>query len=241
MSNHRQPTARCQLCNAEKPQRELLPAELIRPAISHLIEREHPGWQATGFVCASDLNRYRMQYVRDVLQVDAGEISALEQEVLESIKKNEPLAANIYADFDERRTQGERLADKIAEFGGSWRFITCFAAVIAVWIALNSAVILQKQFDPYPFILLNLVLSCLAALQAPVIMMSQRRIEARDRLRGEHDYQVNLKAELEIRHLHEKFDHLLKQQWIRLLEIQQIQLDLMNELSERKLGDHVRH
>jgi len=236
MPNHRTVVARCQICKLDKPRRELLPAELIRPAIAHLIERENPGWQATGFVCSSDLNHYRMQYVREVLQVEAGEISVLEQEVLESLKKNEPLAANIYADFDASRTRGERLADKIAEFGGSWKFIICFTVVVGAWIALNSAVILRKQFDPYPFILLNLVLSSLAALQAPLIMMSQRRMEARDRLRGEHDYQVNLKAELEVRHLDEKVDHLLKQQWIRLLEIQEIQLELMNELSERKLG-----
>jgi uncharacterized membrane protein len=238
MPNHRTVVAKCQICKLDKPQRELLPAELIRPAIARLIERDNPGWQPSGFVCTSDLNHYRMQYVRDVLQMEPGEVSALEQEVLESIKKNEPLAANIYADFDAKRARGERLADKIAEFGGSWKFIICFAAVIGAWIAINSAAILQKQFDPYPFILLNLVLSCLAALQAPLIMMSQRRMEARDRLRGEHDYQVNLKAELEIRHLHEKLDHLLKQQWMRLLEIQEIQMELMKELSERKLVAH---
>jgi uncharacterized membrane protein len=234
VSNHRQPTAKCQLCNAEKPQRELLPAELIRPAITHLIEREHPGWQATGFVCASDLNRYRMQYVRDVLQVEAGEISALDQEVLESIKSNEFLAANIYADFDAKLSTGEMLADKIAAFGGSWKFISFFGAMLLLWITFNSVALLAKPFDPYPFILLNLVLSCLAAIQAPVIMMSQNRMEARDRLRAEHDYKINLKAELEIRHLHEKLDHLLKQQWLRLLEIQEIQLELMKELAERK-------
>jgi len=218
----------------EKLQRELLPAELVRPAVSHLIEREHPEWKPEGFICASDLNRYRMAYVRNVLETDVGEISSLENEVLESLKKNEVLSANIYADFDTKLTTGGMLADRMAAFGGSWKFILLFALILLAWIVINSVAFLAKPFDPYPFILLNLVLSSLAAIQAPVIMMSQNRMEVRDRLRAEHDYKVNLKAELEIRHLDEKLDHLLKQQWTRLLEIQEIQLELMKELAERK-------
>jgi len=100
-----------------------------------------------------------------------------------------------------------------------------------IWIALNSVLLLRRPFDPYPFILLNLVLSCLAAIQAPVIMMSQNRQESKDRLRSQHDYRVNLKAELEIRQLHDKIDHLLSHQWERLVEIQQIQIDLLSELA----------
>jgi uncharacterized membrane protein len=126
------------------------------------------------------------------------------------------------------------LSDKIAEFGGSWKFIITFGGVIVVWVVLNAVLLLDRGFDPYPFILLNLILSCLAALQAPVIMMSQNRAEARDRLRGENDYKVNLKAELEIRHLHEKMDHLLRRQYNRLFEIQQIQIELLEQLSQRK-------
>ena len=234
MSNHRYPTAQCQVCHAEKPQRELVPAEFVRPAILHLIEKDHPDWKSDGFICAVDLNRYRMNYVRQVLETEVGEISALEAEVLDSLKKNELLSANVEADMDAKLTRGQMLADKLAAFGGSWRFITLFALLITVWIAINSIVLLRRPFDPYPFILLNLILSCLAAIQAPIIMMSQNRMEARDRIRAEHDYKINLKAELEIHHLHEKLDHLLKQQWVRMLEIQEIQLDLMKELAERK-------
>ena len=175
-----------------------------------------------------------MAYVRQVLETEVGEVSALDNEVLESLKKNELLSANIYEDVDAKLTHGEVLADKIATLGGSWRFITFFGLVLLTWIGLNSLALLKQPFDPYPFILLNLVLSCLAAIQAPVIMMSQNRVEARDRLRAENDYKINLKAELEIRHLHEKVDHLLKQQWVRLMEIQEIQLELMEELSQRK-------
>jgi uncharacterized membrane protein len=129
---------------------------------------------------------------------------------------------------------GERLADRVAEFGGSWRFIITFGLVLVIWIGINSLVLLWRPFDPYPFILLNLVLSSIAALQAPVIMMSQNRQEAKDRLQSEHDYQINLKAEIEIRQLHIKLDQLINHSWQRLLEIQQVQTDLMEDLAKRR-------
>ena len=133
-------------------------------------------------------------------------------------------------------TFGERLSDRMAEFGGSWKFLIIFCAVLIVWIATNGVLIARRAFDPYPFILLNLILSCLAAAQAPIIMMSQNRAEARDRLRAESDYKINLKAELEIRHLHEKLDHLLRRQYNRLFEIQQIQIELLEELGRKRKG-----
>jgi uncharacterized membrane protein len=233
--NGKRSSAQCSLCNVEKPQRDLLPVEFVRPPLLQLIEKEHPEWKPEGFICTADLNHYRMAYVGEALRQDVGEISVLETEVLESLKKNEVLSANIYSDFDSMRTAGESLADKLAMFGGSWKFILFFGGVLAAWIAINTFVLADKPFDPFPFILLNLVLSCLAALQAPIIMMSQNRLETRDRLRAEHDYKINLKAELEIRHLHEKLDHLLKQQWSRLLEIQGIQLELMQELAQKRV------
>jgi len=128
-------------------------------------------------------------------------------------------------------TLGEKMADGLASFGGSWTFLIIFGSILFIWIGLNSILLLKKPFDPYPFFLLNLVLSCIAAVQAPVIMMSQNRQEAKDRLRSQHNYQVNLKAELEIRQLHDKIDHLLSHQWERLVEIQQIQIDLLSELA----------
>lgn len=125
------------------------------------------------------------------------------------------------------------IADHVATFGGSWTFITIFFAVLVGWMALNVVVLVRKPFDPYPFILLNLVLSCLAAIQAPIIMMSQNRREVKDRLRAEHDYQVNLKAELEVRLLHEKLDHLIVHQWQRLLETQRLQVEMLDGLAAR--------
>jgi uncharacterized membrane protein len=167
------------------------------------------------------------------LRSEQGDLTALDQDVLRSLHQHETVSENVEAEYSERATVGERLADRIASFGGSWTFILSFAAVLTAWIVLNSLGS-GEHFDPFPYILLNLVLSCLAAVQAPVIMMSQNRQEAKDRSRSEHDYKVNLKAELEIRHLHEKIDHLLRHQWERLVEIQQIQIDLLEELRSRR-------
>ncbi len=225
-------TAVCQVCKQLKPVNDLLPAELVRDSLSEIIRKKVPDWSASAYICREDLDHFRSEYVLQLLQADRGELSVLDQEVMK--KWREFLSRDINAEFEQRLTFGQRLSDKIAEFGGSWRFIIIFFSVLAGWIALNAWVLLRQPFDPYPFILLNLVLSCLAAIQAPIIMMSQNRQEAKDRLRSENDYRINLKAELEIRNLHEKMDHLLKNQWERLLEIQQIQMELMEDLSRKK-------
>lgn len=127
----------------------------------------------------------------------------------------------------EAETFGQRAADKVAAFGGSWTFIIAFCLVLVGWMTINVTGLLVGGFDPYPFILLNLVLSCVAALQAPVIMMSQKRQEAKDRRRAENDYMINLRAELEIRQLHDMIDQQMAHQWERLAELQQIQIDLL--------------
>ena len=198
--------------------------------------RACPTWSAAGYICVDDLNRFRNAYVQSLLQDERGELSSLDRSVLESLARHETLAQDVEAEFQNKFSFGERLADQIADFGGSWTFILLFGAVILVWVLINTVFLLARPFDPYPFILLNLFLSCLAALQAPIIMMSQNRQEARDRLRSENDYRVNLKAELEIRQLHEKLDHLLQHQWQRLMEIQQIQIELMNEITPGRRG-----
>jgi uncharacterized membrane protein len=199
-----------------------------------IIKQTHPDWSPTGFICIPDLNHFREEYVKDVLARGRGEISVLEEQVMKSLKENEVISANINAEFEQKLTFGERMADKMATYVGSWLFIGIFMGVLLIWICINTIVLIQKPFDPYPFILLNLILSCIAAIQAPIIMMSQNRQEAKDRLRSEHDYRVNLKAELEIRHLHEKIDHLLMTQWQRLLEIQEVQTELMEEIANKQ-------
>lgn len=218
----------CQLCGSDKPS-NLRPAVLVRPALGELIRERTGGWSEDGWICEADLQKYRNEYVLSLLATDQGELTALDHEVVESLRQHEILARNP-DDEVEGGTFGQRLADRIAAFGGSWRFIMIFAAVLGTWITINAAALLGKAFDPYPFILLNLILSCLAAIQAPVIMMSQNRQEERDRLTARRDYQVNLKAELEIRHLHQKIDHMLSHQWERLVAIQEVQMELIAEL-----------
>jgi uncharacterized membrane protein len=228
----------CQICKGQKKLSEVIPAELVREAVVETIRKTYPDWSSSGFICISDLNQFRANYVKNVLEKEKGEISTIEEQVIRSVKENELLSKNINTEFEQKLTFGERLADKIADFGGSWNFIVIFGGVLLLWVAVNSMILIWRPFDPYPFILLNLVLSCLAAIQAPVILMSQNRQESRDRLRSEHDYLINLKAELEIRHLHEKIDHLLMNQWQRLLEIQQIQMELMEELAHKTARGH---
>jgi len=198
------------------------------------LKKEYPDWSPHGYICLYDLSRFRTDYIQDVIEGDKEEISALEQKVIESLKEHQLLSMNINVEYDSQLTLGELLADRIAEFGGSWYFLGSFAMVILGWIALNSHTLPVKTFDPYPFILLNLVLSCLAAFQAPIIMMSQNRQAEKDRLKAEYDYHVNLKAELEIRHLHEKGDLWLVNQWKRLLEIQKIQMELIEEAAHKR-------
>ncbi|MCX6011489.1 MAG: DUF1003 domain-containing protein [Chloroflexi bacterium] len=231
MARKQPETVTCQICGKQKKMSEAMPAELVREPLVEIIRRTHPDWSSSGFICLSDLDQVRTDYVKNVLETEKGELSTLEEDVIKSLKEQELLSENINVEFDQKLTFGQRLSDKLADSAGSWGFIIAFGVVILLWIIINTVLLVFRHFDPYPFILLNLVLSCLAALQAPVILMSQNRQESRDRLRAEYDYRVNLKAELEIRNLHEKVDHLLRHQWQRLLEIQEIQTELMGELA----------
>jgi uncharacterized membrane protein len=232
----------CLLCRRTLPKAELRSVESLGPrALAELRDALGGAPDPAGSVCRADLARVRRHYVEAMLEAERGELSALDREVLSSLEAGETVAANVTAEFEGRRSVGERAADALAAFGGSWTFILIFGAVLVAWMALNTSG-LVFGFDPFPYILLNLVLSTLAALQAPVIMMSQRRQEARDRLRAENDYKVNLKAELEIRHLHEKIDHQLARQWERLAEMQRLQIEMLEEIAsaaeaaERRVG-----
>ena len=225
----------CNICGKTKARSMMMPAALVRSAVAEQIKISAPDWKPEGYICLGDLNIFRMKYIQNLLESEKGELTNLDHEVLESLQRHETLSSNVDAEFEEDLTLGQKMADGLASFGGSWTFLIIFASILIIWIGLNSILLLKKPFDPYPFILLNLVLSCLAAIQAPVIMMSQNRQEAKDRLRSQNDYQVNLKAELEIRHLHDKIDHLLSHQWERLVEIQQIQIDLLSELAHLRV------
>ena len=228
---------RCLHCKRMRPYDLLIPSEMLRPALQATIKKHDSSWTPGQMLCVDCLDLLREEYVEDALKEEVGELTQLEQEVIRSMKEQETLTENTNLAYEKSITFGQYSADRVATFGGSWTFIGSFALVLFVWISVNTASALWHPFDPYPYILLNLILSCLAAVQAPIIMMSQNRMEARDRLRSENDYQVNLKAELEIRHLHEKLDVLLKHQWQKLLEIQQIQMDFMKELVHRNSNE----
>ncbi|WP_126113061.1 MULTISPECIES: DUF1003 domain-containing protein [unclassified Bosea (in: a-proteobacteria)] len=218
----------CAISGAELSRKSLIALGTLRPSLVEHIRRDFPDLDDHSLISLKELTRYRTRYVEEILREEHGEYTDLDREVAESIARQETIAENVEDDFEEHRTLGERLSDGLASFGGSWAFLISFGVVLAVWMLVN-VVAGTGAFDPYPFILLNLVLSCIAAIQAPIIMMSQKRQEAKDRLRSFNDYQVNLKAELEVRHLHEKVDHLITRQWQRLAEIQQVQLEMLQE------------
>ncbi|MBI1312488.1 DUF1003 domain-containing protein [bacterium] len=233
MTKAREPGSNCSVCGRSRHLSEMALGASLRESVVSLIRGEHPEWSAEGRVCFECLNQYRAEHVRRLLEEEKGDLSALEEQVIQSLREQESISENVNEEFDRALTFGERISDRLASFGGSWTFLIMFGAVIVIWMAINLTILARQPFDPYPFILLNLVLSCLAAVQAPIIMMSQNRQEAKDRLRSEHDYRVNLKAELEVRLLHTKIDQLLTHQWQRLLEIQQLQVELLEEAGRK--------
>jgi len=224
----------CHICGQVFPAAKMRPWISVRPGVSDLIAQAAPGWAEDKHICKPDLVRFRRQYVEQLLTDERGELDELDRQVIESLEAGQFVTRNPADEIELKSTFGERTADKVAEFGGSWTFIISFAVVLVVWITVNIVGLRAEPFDPYPFILLNLVLSCIAAMQAPVIMMSQRRQETKDRLRAENDYRVNLRAELEIRQLHEKIDHQLAHQWQKLAELQRIQIDLLEENADAR-------
>lgn len=209
---------------------EVVNAREIREGIFNLIQSEFPGFDKESVISLSELNQYRRNYLTSLIVQEKGESAIVDNDVMEAIKNNSILSENIQDEIDAELTIGQKIADKVAAFGGSWTFIITFFAFILIWMFINIWILASKPFDPYPFILLNLILSCLAAIQAPIIMMSQNRQEQKDRQRGEHDYKINLKAELEIKLLSEKIDHLIVHQNRKLLEIQEVQIDYLEDL-----------
>lgn len=212
---------------------EKVPAHTIRKSLMELIKKDCKDFSEDDFISISELNFYREKYVSEYLTKEIGEIGELEKQVVNNLNDSKTLTSQLEDNDDSKMTLGQRVADKVATFGGSWTFILSFGGFLMLWIIINAVVLATKAFDPYPFILLNLILSCIAALQAPVIMMSQNRQEEKDRERAKKDYMINLKSELEIRMLHEKLDHLIMHQQQELLEIQKVQIDMMNELLTR--------
>ncbi len=214
----------------EIPKGEEVKGKDIRQSVLHLIKNEFPGFEDDHLIALSELNKYRRLYLTSLVIQEKGELARIDKDVMDAIRNNSILSENIQDEIETELTFGQRIADKVAAFGGSWTFIITFFSFIIIWMSINIWILATKAFDPYPFILLNLILSCLAAIQAPIIMMSQNRQEQKDRQRGEHDYKINLKAELEIKLMSEKIDYLLVHQNKKLIEIQEVQIDYMEDL-----------
>ncbi|UPZ13879.1 DUF1003 domain-containing protein [Flavobacterium humidisoli] len=204
----------------------------IHDPILGLIKKEFPDFNDDDCIAVNELNVYRQQYISNYLSTEIGALSAMEKSVISSLKQDKSIVS-IVEDEEEVRNLGQRVADGVADFGGSWTFIISFVIFIVIWISSNVYILSNKGFDPYPFILLNLILSCVAALQAPVIMMSQNRQEEKDRNRAKKDYMINLKSELEIRMIHDKIDHMIMHQQQELIEIQKVQIEMMNDILDQ--------
>jgi uncharacterized membrane protein len=225
---------KCEICGKTFPESQLITGHGIRHEIERLIVKDHPKWNDNDLICPDDFNIYRVKYISSLIEDEKGSVEILKDEVLNSILQNDLISIDTNIS-DEPFSFGDRVSDRVASFGGSWKFIISFSVILVVWIIINSLVLLFKPFDPFPFILLNLILSCVAAMQAPIIMMSQNRQEKKDRIRSENDYKINLKSEIEIRTLHEKVDHLLLDQWSKMMGIQEIQIEILEEI-RNKMG-----
>lgn len=223
----------CRLCGKEFERRLLVPSASLRPAQFEHIAARHPEWRHDAWICQPCLALERLDFQMSRMAAERGELSEVETEIAHKASEHLTLAEDIEQQFQTQITLGQRLADRVATVGGSWPFVLGFFAILLVWVGVNSLLLRNEAFDPYPYILLNLVLSCLAAIQAPIIMMSQNRLSARDRLQANQDFRINLKAELEVSSLHEKVDHLLHSQWQHMVELQELQIDLLTELASR--------
>lgn len=209
------------------PVHEKVSGKSLRHAILQLIQKDHPDFKKDHNVSRSELDVYRDKYLEVFMKDQVGELSELENKVLTSLKENTTISDS---EREEKMTFGQKMADRIADFGGSWTFILSFMFFLLIWIGINVFLVVNRRFDPYPFILLNLILSTLAALQAPIIMMSQNRQEEKDRNRSKKDYMVNLKAEIEVKMLHEKVDHLIISEQQEMFELHKAQQDLLTKI-----------
>lgn len=174
--------------------------------------------------------RKKPDYVLELLKSEDSHINKLHAIVKKAIEEESLITEKLTSEDLDDRTFGQRLSDQVAEFGGSWRFILIFGGILLSWIVFNSLVMMNRSFDPFPYILLNLILSCLAAIQAPIIMMSQNRQEIKDRRRAKNDYLINLKSEIEIRNLHEKMDLSVEDQYKHICEMQQKQIEMLQQI-----------
>ncbi len=224
---------KCTMTGLNYPETEGLKWKQLRPSVQTFLRTVRQDWEDDYFVSYVALNELLRAYIASLTTQDIKSNEELEERVRHQFERDKTLIP-INPDLEPvPLTYGQKLADKIADFGGSWPFIIIFLSFLVVWMIINFYWLSNKGFDPYPFILLNLILSCLAALQAPIIMMSQNRQEDKDRERAEYDFKVNLKAETEIRLLHEKLDHVIMNQHHSTAELLQVQIDILQMVQQR--------
>lgn len=205
---------RCQICRKSFHLEELLPLELLRPDVLTTMHHDVPTLNPKGFVCVSDVAKYRAKQTERMILQQHGTLTREDKAVVKSIAERSLMSYQMLESMGEdTRTWGEKMSDRIAEWGGSWSFILCLMCFLMGWLVINSYFLLHA-FDPYPYIFLNLILSLLASVQAPIILMSQNRQADKDRIANIKDYQINLKSEIEIRGLHSKIDHLTQHIWL---------------------------
>ena len=220
----------CSLCETPVEARTLFSGQKLELPLFDLIKKARPEWTGTRGICTNCHDQYRAKKLLGYLEAEYDKISEMEKAVVTKIARRGRISRMVDKQYESQMTFGERVADHVAQFGGSWTFIGIFGAILFVWMGVNTWILVHRPFDPYPFILLNLVLSTIAALQAPVIMMSQNRQSEKDRMQATQDYQINLMAEMEIRDLHDKLDGLRHRQWHELWHLQQRQLELLEHL-----------
>jgi len=230
----------CSLCDSQVEGRNLASPQKLENRILDLIRKDRPEWEAKRGICSNCLEQYRAKKFVSYLEAEYQKLSEIEHAVVSKITRRGRVSGVVHQDLDATMSFGERVADKVAQFGGSWPFIGLFGGILVVWMVINAWVLASHPFDPYPFILLNLVLSTLAALQAPVIMMSQNRQAHKDRIHAQQDYEINLMAEIEIRDLHDKMDSLRFKQWHELWHIQKRQIELLEHLCARDANPEVK-
>lgn len=225
----------CSICKKKCDPTKLFPLLFLSDAIFELIKEDHPKITRDDLICSKDLGVYRARHMELIVRREKKIITEDEQPVIDSFIEHKVISENVSDLYKEKATFGERLADQVAAFVGSWAFIISFHVFLFVWVIVNTSLILARPIDPYPYIFLNLILSMVAAIQAPLIMMSQNRQEAKDRLRSDHDYKINLKAELEIRHLSTKIDRFMHILWEHL-EKDEKEMNEMRKTDEMRLS-----
>ena len=208
----------------------------LEPATRNLIKSEYPSAKVTDFICDHDLLKYQLMRVDGMVKSDVKQTRKINRGLTRAMQSDDYEIVDVNENLERTLTMGQRVSDAVARFGGSWGFIGIFTFVLIAWMFVNGASLFGIHFDPFPFILLNLGLSCIAAIQAPIIMMSQNRAADRDRMNSENDYHVNLKSEHELRILHAKLDNLTQNQLPHTLEIQKLEIEILgqirNELDE---------